>query len=141
MQGIALAGWDRLRWEGSLAERWMRLRDRRTMLAALLLGASYLALVLLAACRLAGLAVRWPPLAAPMFTVTGGLLGWRLAMRALLVARAYGWRAGLLAIPRVLLANLIDMAAARRALWAYVPGAAPRWDKTAHVFPSALPCD
>ena len=46
MVGIALAGWDRLGWRGGLAERWMRLRDRQSLLAALLLCAAYLALAL-----------------------------------------------------------------------------------------------
>ena len=39
--GIALAGWDRLGWSGGLGERWMRMRDRRGPLAALLLLAAY----------------------------------------------------------------------------------------------------
>lgn len=39
--GIALAGWDRLGWSGGLGERWMRMRDRRGPLAALLLIAAY----------------------------------------------------------------------------------------------------
>ena len=46
MTGIALAGWDRLGWSGGLAERWMRLRDRQSLLAAILLCAGYLALLL-----------------------------------------------------------------------------------------------
>ncbi len=41
--GIAFAGWDRLGWSGGLGERWMRLRDRRGPLAALLIVAAYLA--------------------------------------------------------------------------------------------------
>jgi len=41
MVGIALAGWDRLGWSGGLAERWMRMRDRQSALAALLLLAAY----------------------------------------------------------------------------------------------------
>jgi adsorption protein B len=39
--GIALAGWDQLGWRGGLGERWMRMRDRRGPLAALLLLAGY----------------------------------------------------------------------------------------------------
>ena len=39
--GIAFAGWDRLGWRGGLGERWMRMRDRRGPLAALLLLAGY----------------------------------------------------------------------------------------------------
>src|SRR3954454_10212181 len=41
MGGIALAGWDRLGWSGGIGERWMRLRDRRGPLAAVLLLAAY----------------------------------------------------------------------------------------------------
>jgi len=41
--GIALAGWDRLGWRGGLGERWMRMRDRRGPLAALLLICGYAA--------------------------------------------------------------------------------------------------
>ena len=44
--GIALAGWDRLGWSGGIGERWMRMRDRRGPLAALLLLAGYVALLL-----------------------------------------------------------------------------------------------
>ena len=39
--GIALTGWDRLGWSGGLGERWMRMRDRRGPLAAVLLLAAY----------------------------------------------------------------------------------------------------
>ena len=41
--GIAFAGWDRLGWRGGLGERWMRMRDRRGPLAALVIFAGYLA--------------------------------------------------------------------------------------------------
>src|SRR6476659_3350306 len=44
--GSALAGWDRLGWDGGLGEHWMRMRDRRGPLAALLLIAGYLAALL-----------------------------------------------------------------------------------------------
>ena len=44
--GIAFAGWDRLGWAGGLGERWLRMRDRRGPLAALLLVAGYGALLL-----------------------------------------------------------------------------------------------
>ena len=61
MTGIALAGWDRLGWRGGLAERWMRLRDRQSLLAALILCAAYLALLLWVA---AARALRRSPAAA-----------------------------------------------------------------------------
>jgi hypothetical protein len=39
--GIAFAGWDRLGWRGGPGERWMRMRDRRGPLAAMLMVAGY----------------------------------------------------------------------------------------------------
>jgi adsorption protein B len=66
------------------------------------------------------------------------LMGWRLAMRVAFTGRAYGWREALLALPRSLVANLIAMLAARRALVLYIAmliDGIPRWEKTAHIFP------
>ena len=145
MVGIALAGWDRLGWRGGLAERWMRLRDRQSLLAALILCAAYLALLLWA------LLFAWrrePPGFTPALTllmaINSVLLLWRLAMRFGFVARLYGWREGLRALPRTVTGNIIAMLAARRALARYVvmlrTGAAT-WDKTAHAFPGQLPAE
>ena len=149
MTGIALAGWDRLGWSGGLAERWMRLRDRQSLLAALILFAGYLALVLWTAlAAVDGLSV-WdmrpiPPLLSLLLTVNLGLLCWRLAMRFGFVAAVYGWREGLRAIPRVIVGNAITMLAARRALFRYLAlrrtGIAA-WDKTDHAFPQQLPAE
>ena len=56
--GIALAGWDRLGWSGGLAERWMRLRDRQSVIAACLLAAAYLGILCWGALGLARLVHR-----------------------------------------------------------------------------------
>lgn len=143
--GIALAGWDRLGWRGGLAERWMRLRDRRAPLAALVTAAAYLALVLWA------ISAAWhgwrgtaPPPFGATFTllcaINLGLLGWRLAMRWWMVRRVYGAREALRTPLRMVVGNIIAILAARRALFAYLrlrPGAPVRWDKTSHRFPDA----
>jgi adsorption protein B len=139
--GIAFAGWDRLRWEGGVAECWMRLRDRRALLAAIVLAAAYLAPVPTLLCWLAGIPIVWPPIMGPLLTLTTTLLVWRLALRAFFVSRTHGLREGLLSIPRVVIANLIEMQAARRAFLTYVPGELPPWDKTSHRFPDTPPCD
>src|SRR3546814_6704843 len=55
MTGIALAGWDRLGWQGSLAERWMRFRDRRGPLAAVILCCAYAAILLFGVTEIARL--------------------------------------------------------------------------------------
>lgn len=141
--GIALAGWERLGWHGGWAEGWMRLRDRATMLAALVLFAAYAALLLgVVLIAIASLTTYSPappsPLLKALLALNFGLLSWRLAMRALFTVRSYGWREGLWAIPRAVTSNVIAMMAARRALVAYVrsnPAMPPRWEKTRHIFP------
>lgn len=147
--GIALSGWDRLGWRGGIAERWMRLHDRRALLGAIVLTVAYAALVLTVLLGVGHrvLGLRLPhatPLLTMLFLLTGMLLFWRLAVRAFFVTRAYGWREGLLSIPRVMVGNVVAIIAARRALWLYLKirrDGVVRWDKTAHAFPSTIPAE
>jgi adsorption protein B len=145
MAGIALAGWDRMGWSGGVAERWMRLRDRQSLLAAALLFAGYLAFVLwllLAPLRLiAGLEpAPFPPLLATLVKINIALLAWRMGMRAAFTGHAYGWRAALRSAPRAVVGNAVAMFAAAAALARYRrlrrTGRAA-WGKTAHIFPIA----
>lgn len=145
MTGIALAGWDRLGWSGGLVERWMRLRDRQSLLAALVLAAAYVSLAVYVLLLLADRLTAWtlPPFGAglaALLAVNSALFLWRLAMRFGFVARAYGWREGLRSLPRTVTANIIAMMAARRALARYLAGRS-QWDKTAHHFPHQLPAE
>ena len=142
--GIALSGWDRLGWGGGLGERWMRMRDRRGPLAALLLLAAYAAALLWSQIWLAeklGAPVRaeLDPALILLLKVNGWLLAWRVLMRAFFTTSAYGWRQGLLSIPRLVVGNVIAMLAAARALSLHLGGGARRWDKTRHIFPAELP--
>ena len=141
--GIALAGWDRLGWQGGPAEIWMRLRDRRAIIAALVIVAAYaalaLGLVLIAVAALSDWDIMPPaPILKTLLTLNIYLLCWRLAMRGMFTARLYGWREGLRAVPRAFVSNVIAIMSARRALACYVsapPGTRLAWDKTVHVFP------
>jgi adsorption protein B len=149
MTGIALAGWDRIGWArwSDWREHWMRMRDRRAPLAVLVLCAAYLSLVAWAASQAAHWLAGTPPpspsrMLRALLVATSALLAWRLTLRALFTGRTYGWREGLLAIPRSFVANIIAMLAARRALILYVAmliDGVPRWEKTAHVFPDRVP--
>src|SRR6185295_6196485 len=83
MTGIALSGWDRLGWSGGLAERWMRLRDRQSPLAALVLFAAYGALALWAVLLIAALpsGYRLPPFGPVLnmlLAINSAFLLWRL---------------------------------------------------------------
>ena len=142
--GIALSGWDRLGWTGGLGERWMRMRDRRGPLAALLLIAAYAAALLwaqlwVAEAMGAPVHARMTPLLTLLLTVNFGLLAWRALMRAFFTASAYGWVEGLLSIPRLVVGNIIAVLAAGRAVSLHLSGGAKRWDKTRHIFPVELP--
>ena len=147
IHGIALQGWDRLGWSGGLGERWMRLRDRRGPLSALVLFVGYIVIANAALLALAN----GPSLLDPwnLGSWLGVLLAansiafvWRLAVRAAFTAREYGWAEGLRSIVRIPVANLVAIAAGRRALGAYVRalrGEAPCWDKTFHdAHPAAM---
>jgi adsorption protein B len=145
MIGIALAGWDRLGWRGGLAERWMRLRDRQSLLAALILCAGYLALLLwVLVLAFGGPSQPFSPLFVLLAILNSFMLLWRLTMRFGFVARLYGWREGLRALPRTVTGNIVAIMAARRALFRYLAmlrtGGAT-WDKTAHAFPRHLPAE
>jgi bacteriophage N4 adsorption protein B len=143
--GIALSGWDRLGWQGGVAENWMRINDRRALFAALVVLAAYVALVLNAVMVvLYGIFefTAGPPPSvffSALLLLSAFLLVWRLLMRAVLVTRIYGWREGLRSIPRAFVGNVIDMMAARRAVGIYLRSrrdGVVRWDKTGHRFPS-----
>ena len=142
--GIALSGWDRLGWSGGVGERWMRMRDRRGPLAALLLLAAYGAALLwsqlwLAEALGAPINARLSPGLITLLTINGWLLAWRVLMRATFTTAAYGLGEGLLSIPRLVVGNLIAMLAAARAVSLHIGGGAKRWDKTRHIFPAELP--
>lgn len=140
IHGIALQGWDRLGWSRRPIDVWMRVRDRRGPLMAVVLAAAYLWLcvtALLFAARLAGWQVESPPTPGlrVMLAICMASFVWRMLMRLAFTTREYGLREGLRSIPRTFVANIIAIMAGRRALWAYVRtlrGAAVVWDKTEH---------
>ena len=122
----------------------MRLRDRRGPLAALLLLAAYSAALLwsqlwLAEALGAPVQARMDPFVILILTINFWLLAWRVLMRACFTGSAYGWREGLLSIPRLVIGNVVAMLAAARALSLHLSGGARRWDKTRHIFPAELP--
>ena len=144
--GIAFAGWDRLGWSGGFAERWMRLRDRRAPIAALVTFAGYLAMLLwglLGTATLAGLAdAHASPLPGWLAAANVAMLAWRVLVRGGFAMRVYGWRWGLLVPVRLVVANFVMLFAAGLAFWRYLSilrGHPPAWGKTAHVFPAGRP--
>ncbi len=140
VHGIALQGWDRTGWTGNLAERWMRARDRRGPLAALLLllGYTLLALTLLISVATSfGLSEPKPlsPLLVGLLLANLGFFIWRAVWRFAFAARNYGVKEGLFSVLRIPVANVIAIMAGRRALIDYARtllGRGIKWDKTHH---------
>jgi len=149
MVGIALAGWDRLGWQGGAAERWMRLRDRQAPLTGLFLLAAYIVMLatppLALAAHLAGHRIQLlTPTLVIVMNLASLLLVWRLVMRFGFVTHSYGWREGLRAVPRVIVSNTITILATREAIGRYCRARRTGeaiWGKTSHVFPDRVPAE
>lgn len=139
--GISLQGWDRTGWSGGWTERWMRARDRRGPLTALVLALGYalLALTLLLVFAVSmGWAEPMPlsPLLTALLYINLGFFVWRAAWRFAFAARNYGLAEGVFAVLRIPVTNVVAIMAGWRAVKAYwqgLLGAAVQWDKTPHI--------
>lgn len=140
MHGICFQGWDRLGWRARPAENWMRLRDRRGPLTALVLACAYVLLALATLLWLSSLLglIELPAASAGLrlvLFVNMLAFAWRALWRIAFTSREYGLIEGGCAILRIPVANVIAIMAGRRALAAYwrtLQGSAPVWDKTEH---------
>lgn len=140
MHGIAYQGWDRLGWNGTWSERWMRLRDRRGPLTALILAAAYTTILLWGLLLVAELAGWHKPAPLPrgleilLWINFAGFL-WRAVFRFAFTREAYGLAEAFRSVPRLPFANVIAILAGRRATAAYLRSfwdGQVRWEKTPH---------
>lgn len=141
LHGIAFQGWDRLGWSARPCDLWMRLRDRRGPLVALVLVAAYSLVVIWPFVRLAeGTHAIVPlspdPVIESLIVLNIASFAWRLALRLCFTTREYGWLEGVRAVFRFPVGNIIAIMAGRRALVAYLRvllGGKLRWEHTAHL--------
>ena len=147
LHGIAFQGWDNLGWSGSLGEKWMRMRDRRGPLSAIVLFTGYVLLIMVVAHLILnyfGFDIPWrsSPLLNLILLANLASLVWRAFMRFVFTAREYGFWEGLCAVLRLPISNIIAMMAARRAVFSYIGtlgGKPAKWDKTDHdVHPASM---
>ena len=141
LHGIAFQGWDRLGWRGQGCDLWMRVRDRRGPLVALVLAAAYVLVLLWPLVWIGKATGVIVPLAPD--PVVGALLYfnfasfvWRLVLRFGFTANEYGLTEGIRAIFRFPVGNVISIMAGRRAIVAYLRvllGGKVRWDHTVHL--------
>jgi bacteriophage N4 adsorption protein B len=138
--GIALNGWDRIGWRGSMRELWMLLRDRKVVFSSLVLLTAYTCIILsaiLAGAHIFGYrpSIQISDSLLTLLTINGFLLTWHLVVRAFLVWRLYGLSEALFSIPRLAVANIIAIVAVRKAIFRYIRhcfGGALKWGKTEH---------
>jgi len=148
--GIGLQGWAQVGWAGSFAVKYLLFRDRKGLVTSFIAVLAYFMLVNFLLFFFADLYGEWrvyfPPLFPPhgwlvtLMSCNALMLLLRVIQRSYFVYRIYGWGHGLLAIPRMVIGNFINMMAAARAwrlfLVHLLTGRRLVWDKTMHDFPS-----
>lgn len=151
--GITLQTWAKVGWKGGAAVRYCLWRDRKALFANAVVLLAY-ALLAYAALR-AGLAAldgsgwtaeRVIPRGSALAWIVAAntaFVAWRGAMKAWLVGRLYGPMQAALSLPRVVVANVVGVAATARAVRSWLRhrllGEPLRWSKTAHEFPEGEP--
>lgn len=141
LHGIAFQGWERLGWSGHGFDLWMRVRDRRGALVAVVLAAAYVLIVISPLVRLGEALGQITPLVADpvikallLFNLFSFI--WRLTLRFGFTAHEYGVAEGFRAVLRFPVGNIISIMAGRRALMAYLrvlSGGKVQWDHTVHL--------
>lgn len=146
--GIALESWTKRGWSGSLAERYMLWRDRKSILSAMTTAAGYALFVIfiLAALR-EGATMRSQMAAlAPEGSIVRALI-WinlfflanRVLQRFTFVYRSYGLLQALISPLRIVVGNAINFAAAWQAVTSFhraqTTGQGSDWGKTNHQIP------
>lgn len=139
INGIAIFGWDRLGWGTSMAEAWMRWRDRRAPFDALFIAAAYGSLAVWLMLMLAHALP--PPLPegalAMLLALNGAAMGWRLIVRFAFTGSVHGCREALVSVPRAAVGNVVAVAAFA---WAAIDYERMRrkgrlhWSKTEHRY-------
>lgn len=150
--GIVFQGSATHGWTGSLGTKYFLMRDRKGMATSFVVIAAYLVLATLVFNELyfqfisPGNGVRFELLnnvyIATLFLVNFFFLIWRVAHRMYFTTRVYNLRQGLMAAPRLVVANFVNFFASCRAIHIYVrhrmTGEALVWDKTTHSYPFKL---
>ena len=138
-------------WKGSLRVKYALWRDRKGIVTALAAIIAYAIAATWTAFLLASLLTNGR-VAVPILAAEGSLTWWLLILNALLLAdrslhrafftaQIYGWRQGMVSMPRQVWGNIVNFLAALRALRLFIihkaSGRPLGWDKTSHAFPDA----
>lgn len=149
--GIGLQGWEQVGWKGNAAVKYLLFRDRKGLITSFVAMAGYLIFFNYMLLVLFGTLGWWsnslPPIQSlkhwvqVVIALNFVALLLRMVQRAYFVGRIYGSMHAVLSIPRMVVGNFINAAAAGRAWKQYLSnklfGTKLAWDKTMHDFPSA----
>jgi adsorption protein B len=148
--GVAFQGWEQMGWQGGLVSKYLYFRDRKGVVTSFVgLLAYFVAfnLLVLWGLKEAGFDfIRYPEIVQPdgimfqILMINFVLFLNRIMQRVYFVTKLNGLEQGLLAIPRMVVSNVINFFAVCRA-WKifiiyFITGKRIAWDKTQHVYPS-----
>jgi bacteriophage N4 adsorption protein B len=148
--GIGLQSWEQIKWQGSLAARYLLLHDRKGVVTSFVSILAYV-LVLQFIVFHVGLSTGWWDAYYPsmfgehsvwrtLLYVNAFFLAIRAAHRVYFTTVLYGWEHGLMALPRMIVGNFVNCMAVARAWRLYLSylfrGKKLVWDKTMHEFPT-----
>ena len=126
--GIVMQGWKSVGWRRVLRHDYMLFRDRKGVVTAIANVAAYVVVVVFVFVLL------WY-----MLLIVTFFMIWRILIRMYFTNRVYGWRQAILVPPRLIWGNLINFAAAGRAIWIWVRHLITKepiaWDATEHSYP------
>ena len=148
--GIGLQSWEQIKWQGSLAARYLLLHDRKGVVTSFVSIFAYI-LVLQFIVFHVGLSTGWWDAYYPsmfgefsiwrtLIYVNVFFLAIRAAHRVYFTTLLYGWEHGLMALPRMVIGNFVNCMAVARAWRLFLSylfrGKKLVWDKTMHEFPT-----
>ena len=148
--GVSFQGWQQIGWKGGLITNYLFFRDRKGIFTSMigflayLLAANFAALWIL---RHSGDEfVRYPEFVQPeswvykVIEINFWLFMNRIAQRVYFVTKLNGIVQGVMAIPRMMVGNVINFFSVCRAwkvfLGSFITGKRATWDKTQHSFPT-----
>jgi adsorption protein B len=148
--GIGLQSWEQIKFQGSLAAKYLLLHDRKGVVTSFISILAYI-LVLQFIIFHVGLSTGWWDAYYPsmfgeysiwrtLIYVNAFFLAIRAAHRVYFTTVLYGWEHGLMALPRMVIGNFVNCMAVARAWRLYLSylfrGKKLVWDKTMHEFPT-----
>ena len=147
--GIVFQGTSAHGWKGNRGTKYFLFRDRKGIITAPVIILGYFALTNLVLIELYMRTFAYgaqfdyvllgQDYVLELFFVNVFFLAWRILHRVIFTTKIYDWRHGLMAVPRLIVANFVNFFASTRATRVYVhhivTGKSLVWDKTSHSYP------